>query len=241
MIKKKGIIISFEGIDGSGKTTQIECLKQYLIRKGFSVEIIENTRISKKIMQILCDPELKEICPKTELLLHSALRAQDFQEYVSPVLNSGKIIIFNRFLDASFAYQGYGRGLDLKAIEWLNMFTVGRIKPDLTILLDLPPSEAFKRLEKSREKLDRIEKEELEFHNRVRKGYLEIAKKEPKRIKVIDATKSINEIQEEIKKIIEEYLNENKRRDVRTSLIKTLIESLKSLSLILRLRIYARR
>ena len=124
---KKGFLTSFEGIDGSGKTTQIKLLKKYLIKKGYDVEIIEDSKISGKIMRIFLEP--RNMYPKVELLLHAAIHAQDIQELILQMLNKGKILISDRFLDATIAYQGYGRGIDLNAIKWLSEFTAEKLKP----------------------------------------------------------------------------------------------------------------
>ena len=206
-VKKGGLFITFEGIDGSGKTTQARLLRDYLTSKGLKVILIDDneSRISKMIMEIITDPNSKEMCYKTELLLFAAIRAQNVHELILPALNMGMTVILNRYSDAMIAYQGYGRNLPIEIIELLNEFATGGLKPDLTILLDLDPLEAIQRINKRRQ-VNRIESEKIEFYRRVREGYLRIAETEPTRIKVINAAKPISEVQHEIRQLLRHFI-----------------------------------
>ncbi|HOX53933.1 MAG: dTMP kinase [Candidatus Omnitrophica bacterium] len=181
----KGKFITFEGSEGSGKSTHAKLLKDYLKKKGFSVELIREpggTRISEKIRNIILDPKNKAMTDICETLLYMAARVQIVKEVIKPALDKGKIVICDRFLDSTIVYQGYGGGIDLDLIKKLgNLATLG-IKPDLTFLLDIETKEGLRRAGKIK---DRIELKSLNYHKRVRKGYLALAKKEPARIKVV--------------------------------------------------------
>ncbi len=190
----RGIFISLEGIDGSGKTT----LKEHLITvMSDTYEIIGirepgGTYISEKIRDILLDVCNKGIRNKTEALLYSAARSQLVEEVIYPALDQGKIIIADRFMDSTIAYQGYGRGIDLQFLEDLNRLCTGGLKPDLTFLLDIDPEEGQRR--RRNDTPDRLEKEGIEFQNRIRNGYLKLLEKEPLRIKKLDGTNAIQEL-----------------------------------------------
>jgi dTMP kinase len=206
--RKRGLFITFEGIDGSGKTTQAKLLKNYLTSKGLKVKLINDnneSRVSKMIMKIITNPNLREIYAETELLLFTAIRAQNVRELILPALSDGVTVILNRYSDAMIAYQGYGRNLPIEIIKSLNEFATGGLKPDLTILLDLNPLEAVQRIKKFRE-VNRIESEEIEFYQRVREGYLKIAEAEPERVKVINATKPIDQIHSEIIQLLGHFI-----------------------------------
>lgn len=208
------MFITFEGIEGSGKTTQSELLARALQEKGFEVVHTYEpggTKISEEIRKILLNPENSNMSDLTELFLYLSARAQIVEEVIKPALKAGKIVICDRFSDATLAYQGYGRGLDKKLIQKLNSLVSQNIKPDLTIILDIDPKEGLQKaisLHKNaypEGKGDRIEQETIEFHQRVRDGYLEIGKQNKKRVKIISCQKSI----EEIHQIILEYVNES--------------------------------
>lgn len=206
-------------MEGSGKTTQIERLKKYLTRKGFSCKVTREPGgppISEKIRKILLDPGHKNLTPISELLLYEAARAQHVEEVIQPLLKKGTIVLCDRFNDATLAYQGYGRGLDLSLIRKLNRLGSQGIKPDLTLLLDCPSEVGLKRaLQRNRisknEKEGRFEREKIQFHRRVRKGYLEIAKKEPQRVKAIDTRMGVEKVFEKIREIVDELLIHNQR------------------------------
>ena len=208
------LFITFEGVEGSGKTTQIQRLKRYLTQKGFPCRVTREPGgcpIGEKIRKILLNPEHREMSPLSELLLYEASRAQHVTEVVKPLLKKGLIVLCDRFSDASIAYQGYGRKLDLKWVERLNRLSSQGIKPDITFLLDCPSDVGLKRaLQRNqmlkKEKEERFEREKIQFHHRVRKGYLSIAKKEPHRVKVIDTREGEEKVFEKIRRIVDELI-----------------------------------
>lgn len=205
----KGIFISFEGIEGSGKSTQANLLYKYLIDKGLEVILTEEpggTRIGKKIRRLLLDSKNKDILPITELFLYCASRAQHINEVIIPSLNKGVIVITDRFSDSTFAYQGYGRGIDLNIIFTIDKLSTSSLRPDITFLLDLDVKIGLKR-NQGINKADRLELEDIDFHNRVRKGYIELASKEPDRIKLIDASKNITFTHNKIVKLTMNFLS----------------------------------
>jgi dTMP kinase len=209
----KGLFISFEGIEGTGKTIQSKLLYEHFKKTGYTVILTEEpggTRISLKIRDVLLSVENKEITPITELLLYNASRAQHLNEVIVPVLKKGGIVITDRFADSTVAYQGYGRGIDLKLIESLERIVTEGIRPDVTLLLDLDVETGLLR-NKGINKTDRLELEDVEFHKRVRKGYLKIAAKELERIKLIDASGNIEEIQRKIIDTITSYIKIRKK------------------------------
>lgn len=167
--------------------------------------------ISEKIRKILLDPNHRKLTPFSELLLYEAARAQHIHEVIKPLLNKGTIVLCDRFNDATLAYQGYGRKIDLTLIEKLNDLACQGIKPHLTFLLDCPSDLGLKRaLHRNRisrnEKEGRFEREKIQFHHRVRKGYLAIAKKEPQRVRIIDTRLAEKEVFEQIRRIVDERL-----------------------------------
>ena len=194
-----GYFITFEGSEGCGKTTQIEALAKALEAQGKTVLITREpggTLIGEKIRNLLQDPSHKnEISDMAELLLFSASRAELIASRIQPALKRGEIVICDRFYDSTYVYQGLGRAIDMDIVEQLNQITVGTLKPDLTILLDLDAKIGIDRA-KSRQsgELDRIENESLAFFEAVRNGYLDLAKKEPERFKTIDGLLSVDAI-----------------------------------------------
>lgn len=209
-----GMFITFEGCEGSGKSTHSEKIYQNLIKKGYPVLLTHEpggTKISDKIRELLLtkgEGELENIVPNAELMLYLASRSQHIEELILPALKAGKIILCDRFSDATIAYQGYGRGVDMEILLQVNNFVSHNIKPDFTILLDIEPKlgiERSKRIKKpyaSEGELDRMESQSIKFHNAVRKGYLEIAKKEPDRVKVFDTSENIDDIFNQIMECI---------------------------------------
>ena len=200
----KGSFISFEGIEGTGKTIQSKLLYEHFRKTGYTVILTEEpggTRIGLKIREVLLSVENKEITPVTELLLYNASRAQHLKELILPALNEGGIVITDRFSDSTVAYQGYGRGIDSKLIDSLERMVTEGLKPDITLLLDLDAETGLLR-NKGINKTDRLELEDLKFHKKVRAGYLQIAAREPERIKLIDSSGSIEEIQRKIIDIV---------------------------------------
>lgn len=206
---KKGIFISLEGIEGCGKSTQSKLLAQYFTELGYSVILTREpggTPIGEKIRDLLLDPKNDNMASITELLLYLASRAQHIKEVIIPALSAGKVVICERFNDATLAYQGYARGLDLERIYRLtNMVTCG-LEPDITIILDLNVEDGLTRAEKRGNHKDRLEGEDIIFHNKVRQGYHDIARKWTKRVKLIDASGAIDEVQTRIRKSIKESI-----------------------------------
>ncbi|MCL6472308.1 MAG: dTMP kinase [Firmicutes bacterium] len=201
---KKGLFITFEGIEGSGKSTQIVLLADYLKAKGYNVVTTREpggTLIGAAIRKILLDPELTLMDYHTEVLLYAADRAQHVAEVIKPALDKGEIVISDRYLDSSIAYQHYGRALPLDFILDINKRATQGLKPDLTILLAVPVSLGLKRATKL--EADRIEQESIEFHNRVEAGFLQLAKHDPGRWHIIDGSMSVHEVHEEVVRVVE--------------------------------------
>ena len=199
------LFITFEGIEGCGKTTQINHLTAHLKEKHLPFLLTREpggTAIGERIRQILLSSENSRMEPVTELFLYVAARAQHISQVVIPALREGKTVLCDRFTDATLAYQGNGRGLNPAWIEEIHDRFLKGLKPDLTFLLDLPVEEglrrAWKRMENQAVKEDRFEKEALAFHRRVREGYLLLARKEPGRIVVLDGTKDEPSLRREI-------------------------------------------
>lgn len=193
-----GNLITFEGIDFSGKSVQANLLHGALKDRKLPVLILREpggTEISEKIRSVLLDNANHKMSAMTEVLLYSAARAQMVRENILPNLEKGTVVICDRYFDSTTAYQGFGRRIDLDFIKKLNNFATEELVPDLTFLIDLDAKIA---LQRTKTALDRLEKEDSEFHQRVRKGYLEIARSNPDRFVVIDGTQSIEAIQDEI-------------------------------------------
>ncbi len=204
-MKKTGLFITFEGIEGCGKTTQMNLLSDYLKNEGFPVLKTREpggTKIGEKIRDILLNPDNKKMANETEILLYGASRTQHIEEIIKPALKSGKIVLCDRYADSTLAYQGFGRNMGISFIKRAYRLSLGTIQPDLTILLDLDVKAGLDRIKNRKGGNDRIEKEKIAFHNRVRKGYLKLAKASRGRIKVVRADKRIDEIQKEIKDIV---------------------------------------
>lgn len=194
---KKGLFITFEGADGCGKTTQMNLLAEYLKKQGREVVLTREPGgkgLGEKIREILLNYD-GEVSDRCESFLFLADRAQNIDTIVNPAVDAGKIVLCDRHTDSSVAYQGYGRGLDIERINMLNNLATNGKKPDITFVFDIDTETSMKRVGKEK---DRMESAGFEFHTKVRNGYLEIAKKEPERIKVIDASKSIEEIHQEV-------------------------------------------
>jgi dTMP kinase len=201
-------------VEGSGKTTQIQRLKRYLTQKGIPCKVTREPGgcpIGEKVRKILLNPDHREMFPLSELLLYEASRAQHVREVIKPLLKKGMVVLCDRFSDASIAYQGYGRKVDLKLVEKLNCLSSKGIKPDITFLLDCPSDVGLKRaLQRNqtlkKEKEGRFEREKIQFHHRVRRGYLSIAKKESHRVKVIDTREGEEKVFQKIRKIVDELI-----------------------------------
>jgi dTMP kinase len=204
--------ITFEGGDGSGKTTQLKALESYLTARGkscLSTREPGGTSMGKLFRKVLLEVGKQRITPATELFLYLADRAQHIHEVIIPALEQGKIVLCDRHTDSTLAYQGYGRGIDLLLLRRLNDMASQGIKPDLTLLLDCPVEIGLSRTAQRRFQMatgqseDRFEREKLEFHERIRAGFLELARAEPDRFRIIDAAGSARAVAEEIKNIIE--------------------------------------
>lgn len=194
--EKRGLFVTFEGIDGSGKSTQMQRCAQMLEAAGHSVVLTRNpggTEFGLELRQILLH-STKPVYPMSELLLFIADRAQHMDEVVFPALKAGQIVLCDRHLDSTVAYQGYGRGLPLATIRELNEIAVQGRFPDLTLLYDGEPALLAQRVN-NRGQADRLEGEKADFHRRVREGFLELAQLEPQRIQVLDALESVENLQ----------------------------------------------
>ena len=197
--------ISFEGIEGSGKSTQVKLLAEYLRNKGHNVlETVEpgGTKIGEKIRKLLLEPQ-NHMDPLAELLLYYSSRAQHVREIIYPAIQKKTVVITDRFTDSTVAYQGHARGIDLAVINTLDDIVVPDMKPFLTILLDMDVEEGLRRNRRA-QKEDRFELETVEFHNRVRKGFLQIAGEEPERVKIVDASSSTEEVSRKVIRIVED-------------------------------------
>lgn len=196
-----GLFITFEGPEGSGKTTQTALLKEALQRLGYRIVCTREpggTRIGEQIRAILHDQANTELVPETEILLYSAARAQHVAEVIRPALSAGEIVISDRYAESTYAYQGYGRGLNLAALDQITRFATGDLQPDLVIYLDLDVNKGLDRKRKDRAEgkgeWNRMDDQSLAFYRRVRDGYLAMAEQEPHRWLVINAEQPVNEI-----------------------------------------------
>ena len=199
----QGLFITFEGADGCGKTTQMNLLKDYLVQNGYEVVLTREPGakgLGEQLREILLNYD-GEVADRCESFLFLADRAQNIETIVIPAIKQGKIVLCDRHIDSTVAYQGYGRGLDLDEINSLNNIATGGIKPDLTYVFDVDVETSAKRVGDEK---DRMESAGKEFFNRIRNGYLELAKKEPQRIKVIDSTRSIEEV---FQNVLKEFIN----------------------------------
>lgn len=206
----KGYFITFEGPDGCGKSTAATGVCEKLIADGY--EVIHTREpggieISEDIRKIILDPKNTMMDPKTEALLYAASRRQHLVEKVFPAVNEGKIVICERFLDSSLAYQGYGRNLGFDEILNINLFAIDNTYPDLTIYLDLDEQVGLNRLQ-NRAFKDRLDQESIDFHHRVAKGYKEVLNRFKDRISVVDATMSKEEVINESYKLIKELISD---------------------------------
>lgn len=202
---KKGLFITLEGADGCGKTTQLSLLKEYLTSKGYEIVVTREPGgkgLGEKLREILLNYD-GEVSDRCEAFLYLADRAQNIDTIIKPAINSGKIVLCDRHTDSSVAYQGYGREQNIDNINMLNELAVNGVHPDLTIVFDIDTETSMARVGAEK---DRLESAGIEFHKRVRNGYLEIAKKNPQRIKVVDASQTIEDVQRDVIKIVEEVL-----------------------------------
>ncbi|MGC9469059.1 MAG: dTMP kinase [Anaerolineae bacterium] len=218
-----GWFITLEGPEGSGKTTQLQRLASWLTAQGFDIVVTREpggTPISEEIRALLHDCEHTDMTAETEILLYSASRAQHVAEVIRPALNAGRIILCDRFFDSTYAYQGYGRGLPMEALRRITDFATQGLVPDLTLYLDVPPEIGLRRREISGEELNRLDRETLAFHRRVREGYLSLVEQDPARWRYIDATASIEAVQADLRATVMEAIGGSEapeRRNQRTT------------------------
>ena len=205
---KKGLFITLEGIEGAGKSTAVDFIEDYLTKEGHDVIKTREpggTVIGEQIRKILLRNENYTLTYDTELLLVFSARAQHIQEVILPALSLGKIILCDRFTDASYAYQGGGRGIDASRINLLEKWVQGDLRPNLTLLFDLDVSIGMQRTKK-RSGTDRFEREEINFFEKIRNTYLERAKNEPQRFRIINSASSLENVKEQIVTILKDYL-----------------------------------
>ena len=202
----KGFLVSLEGPEGAGKTSVLEALIPILEDRG--VEVLTTREpggvlIGEKIREVILDPSHTEMDPKTELLLYIASRRQHLVEKVLPALAAGKLVIMDRFIDSSVAYQGFGRGLDIDAIDWLNEFATDGLKPDLTLYFDIEVEEGLARIAaNSNREVNRLDMEDLDLHRKVRQGYLSLLEREGNRIEKIDASLPLDQVIENTQQLL---------------------------------------
>ena len=203
------MFITLEGPDGSGKTTQARRLAEWLREHGHDVVLTREpggTDIGDQIRAVLHDPGNGAMDARTEILLYSASRAQHVAQQIRPALAAGRIVISDRYADSTLAYQGYGRGLNLETLRRITSFATGGLTPDLTLYLDITPEEGLQRRQSGGGEWNRLDAEAIEFHQRVRAGYLELVRQEPERWVVVRATCSVEEVQAEIRALVQARL-----------------------------------
>jgi dTMP kinase len=209
-LKQRGRFITFEGMDGCGKTTQLRLFAQLLREQGREVvETVEpgGTAIGQQIRRILLDPASAEIHARTELLLYFASRAQNVEQVIRPALAAGKVVLCDRFTDSTLVYQGCGRGLDTQIVRDLDRIACQGLKPDVTVLIDIDLETSLFRARRRNERVgpaeSRIDEEGAAFHERVRKGYLALAEGEPERIVAIDGRAAVQEVAQRIREALD--------------------------------------
>ena len=202
----KGFLVSLEGPEGAGKTSVLEAIISILEDRG--IEVLSTREpggvlIGEKIREVILDPSHTEMDPKTELLLYIASRRQHLVEKVLPALEAGKMVIMDRFIDSSVAYQGFGRGLDIEAIDWLNKFATDGLKPDLTLYFDIEVEEGLARIAANSDReVNRLDMEGLDLHRKVRQGYLSLLEREGNRIEKIDASLPLDQVIENTQQLL---------------------------------------
>ncbi len=201
----RGVLITFEGVEGSGKSTQMTRLGRWLQAQGYRVERTsepDGTPLGLAVRRLFERPGLQ---PLGEVFLFLAARHQHVAERIRPWLAAGRVILCDRYTDATLAYQGFGRGVDRDLIRELNVRATGGIHPDLTLLFDLEPREGLRRI--GRRRLDHFERQARAFHRRVRRGYLEIQRAEPKRVRLVRAARTVEAVAADVRRIVEEFLD----------------------------------
>ncbi|MDL0437285.1 MULTISPECIES: dTMP kinase [unclassified Niallia] len=210
----RGIFITMEGPEGAGKTTILEMLYKHYKDKGIKIVKTREPggiRIAEKIREIILNPDHTEMDGKTEALLYAAARRQHLVEKVIPALAEGSIVLSDRFIDSSLAYQGYARGIGIEEIWKINEFAIGGVMPDLTLYFDLDPELGLARINKSNEReINRLDLEQLDFHKRVQAGYYKVIEKFPERLHKLEASQSIEDVFEQAQQAINQVLNRNR-------------------------------
>ncbi len=204
----RGLFISVEGTDGSGKTTQLGLIRKYLEDMNREVVFLREpggTRISEKIRSIVLDPDLTEMGNTAEMLLYAAARAQLAAEVIKPALDGGRIVVCDRFVDSTYAYQGYGREMDMGILEAVNNAAIDGLMPDMTLFFDVSPEVALER-RIATSSTDRIENEKARFHRKVYEGYLQLAARYPERIRRVDGSRSVELVWSDVKKLLDSLL-----------------------------------
>lgn len=198
---KKGFFFTFEGIDGCGKSTQLSKVAQVLTSRGLPVVVTREpggTVIAEKIREILISPEHSEMVDESEILLYCAARAQHVREKIIPAIEQGKIVLCDRFQEATFAYQGFGRSISMETLNTLNTYATGGLNPDRTFIFDLSVESSFDRMIKMNKMKDRLEQNGKEFFERIRRGYLLLAESSPQRIVLLDGEQTIDAISDDV-------------------------------------------
>ncbi len=207
-MRVKGLFITFEGIDGCGKSTQLKLTRNFLVKLGYPVKVLRepgSTPLSEKIRKLLLNKSVS-INPVSELMLYEAARAELVENVIGPTLESGTMVLCDRFYDSTTAYQGYGRGLNIKLIDKLNDLAAGDYKPNLTLIIDIDHKTSLKRMNKMKKVADRLESESKGFFNRVRKGFLEIARIDRKRVVLLDGNRPVDAIFDEVRDCLRQKL-----------------------------------
>jgi dTMP kinase len=215
--RRTGVFLTLEGPEGAGKTTQGRLLAEYLTQAGHDVLHVREpggTLIGERLRALLLDPRNQEMDPRTEMLLFAASRAQLVSEVIVPALGRGALVLCDRYVDASLAYQGVGRGLGMEVVRAVNAVATGGLLPDLTLLLDIDAAAGVRRARAASERSlggdegtgDRIEQEAVDFHARVREGFLSLARNEPHRIRIVDADGPVTAVQQEIRRTVDVFL-----------------------------------
>ncbi|KJD45681.1 dTMP kinase [Paenibacillus terrae] len=210
-MNRKGIFITLEGGDGSGKTTMIQRLAKFMEEEGYPVVTTREPggiEISEKIRSIILDPTHTSMDARTEALLYAAARRQHLVEKVKPAIEKGAIVLCDRFVDSSLVYQGFARGIGMEEVASINRFAVDDWEPDATFYLDIEPELGLARIHASRgEGMDRLDMESISFHHKVREAYLELARKFPERITIVDASPATEQVEQVLKDLLKKAIN----------------------------------
>lgn len=211
---KRNLFVTFEGPEGAGKTTVLNKIAERLQRQ--QIDVLQTrepggVEIAEKIREVILNPAHTQMNERTEALLYAAARSQHFYEVVEPAIEKGKLVLCDRFIDSSLAYQGYARGIGMDEVLAINEFAIGKRFPDLTILFDIEPEIGLARIHAHREReVNRLDAESLSFHHKVREGYYEAVKRYPHRIKVVNANNSIEEVTNDVWDILMSRMTESK-------------------------------